>query len=725
MNALNDPTNPPSERGGYLGAAELEPRDAIVAGAVGQWTVRYTVGEAGIDEGGTIKLAKRFASDWETPQFDQPGAPGYATVRTDGDAKLSVRFAKKAHERPWMNWCILIDVHSGFLSPGNRVTIVLGDRSEGSPGIRAQTFVETRHDFRVFVDPTNAAVARSVPGSPTVPIIAGDAVELVCVVPTRVTVGEPARIRVRGQDRWMNPTSVPDGVRYSWEGDGTVDFAGDTMRFGAAGSGYVRAEAGGLVSRSNPVAALETEPAPKRYWGDLHAQSDATVGTGTEEEYFRFCRDRAFLDFASHQGNDFQMDDEDWARLTETVKAFNERGRFVVLPGYEWSANTPAGGDRNVFYCEDDQPIFRSSHWQIPDVTEDARTPAHPASELSARIRENGKAILAAHVGGRYADIRKCFDQEICPLVEVLSCWGVFEWMLWDAFDMGYVVGVMANSDGHKGRPGAEGPGAGDFGIAGGLTCVLADDLTRQAVFAALKQRRCYGTSGPRIDLAFSIDDQPMGSVITGAEGPLDLRAHAVGTNDLESLQLYEGREIVEVVHPPAFSNLGDTRRVRVSWQGARIRGRARRVDWSGVLRVEGAGILSAETVSFDSPADGITERGETEIAFRSRTTGDMDGIDILLDDPAAARVTLECAEGRFTAETAELRAGDGRRTWELGELDRRVTIHLYPEEIARTQLSLARQIQPPVASRTPYFVKAIQADGHAAWSSPVYVERT
>jgi hypothetical protein len=36
--------------------------------------------------------------------------------------------------------------------------------------------------------------------------------------------------------------------------------------------------------------------------------------------------------------------------------------------------------------------------------------------------------------------------------------------MLWDAFDMGYVVGVMCNSDGHKGRPGAEGPGAGQFG---------------------------------------------------------------------------------------------------------------------------------------------------------------------------------------------------------------------------------------------------------------------
>ena len=51
--------------------------------------------------------------------------------------------------------------------------------------------------------------------------------------------------------------------------------------------------------------------------------------------------------------------------------------------------------------------------------------------------------------------------------------------MLFDALDCGHVVGVMCNSDGHKGRPGAEGPGAGEFGIAGGLTCVLAGELSR------------------------------------------------------------------------------------------------------------------------------------------------------------------------------------------------------------------------------------------------------
>ncbi|MEZ4621452.1 MAG: hypothetical protein R2867_38950 [Caldilineaceae bacterium] len=64
-------------------------------------------------------------------------------------------------------------------------------------------------------------------------------------------------------------------------------------------------------------------------------------------------------------------------------------------------------------------------------------------------------------------DIRRYFDGDLGPLVEVVSCWGVFEWLLWDAFDMGYTVGIMCNSDGHKGRPkGLKDRSLGEFGIA-------------------------------------------------------------------------------------------------------------------------------------------------------------------------------------------------------------------------------------------------------------------
>jgi hypothetical protein len=541
-----------------LGTVTLEPAGPVVAGSIGQWILVYTVGSYGVDEHGTIKLVHRLASDWQNPQFDQPAEPAYTTVTTAGQVKLGISYRKKAYQRPWTSG-LVIDVYDGCLVPGDTVTITLGDQSQGSAGIRAQTFQESVHEFRVLVDPTNAHIMQPLPTSPQFPVVAGPPVELVCIVPSQAVVGEPVEISVKGQDVWINPTPAPDGISLNWIGSGEATIEGRRLTIHSPGVGYVavsvRFGSARLSCRSNPITAFEQPPPLKKYWGDLHAQTASTVGTGTEAEYFTFGRDVARLDFTSHQGNDFQINDELWQHLNETVQAFHEDGRFVVFPGYEWSANTPAGGDRNVFYREEGLPIFRSKHWQI-ETSEDKQTPAHPANVLFERIRQQvdpDKVLLAAHVGGRYADIRRYFDQELNPLVEVVSCWGVFEWLLWDAFDMGYIVGVMGNSDGHKGRPGAEGPGAGQFGIVNGLTCVLAESLTREAIFAALKARRCYSTTGPRIDLSFEIIDRQMGSVVS-LQGRAAVRASVKGAAPLESLTLYRGKEAIKSVQPTVFA---------------------------------------------------------------------------------------------------------------------------------------------------------------------------
>ena len=68
--------------------------------------------------------------------------------------------------------------------------------------------------------------------------------------------------------------------------------------------------------------------------------------------------------------------------------------------------------------------------------------------------------------------------------------------------------------NGHKGRPGAEGPGAGQFGIANGLTCALAEEKTRESIFRALKSRRCYGTSGARILLSLAYQMRERGAAL-------------------------------------------------------------------------------------------------------------------------------------------------------------------------------------------------------------------
>lgn len=693
---------------------------------MGTWTLDFTVGPYGVDEGGTMKVAQRFASDWEVPQFHEPGDPGYTTVTTTGDAKVSARYDPKGYIRPWMK-CIVIDVYDGSLKEGDVVTITMGDRSGGSPGIRAQTFQESHHEFMVLVDPTNACLPRRVPSSPGFAIIPQDPVSLVVVVPMTTVTGRKNEISVRGEDLWGNPTPCPPDVEFIWDGTGAArvernDSEGPSLTLEEPGHGRIVARWRSEEFVSNPTVAGVEAPEFSHYWGDLHAQSDATVGTGNEVEYFTYGRDSAFLDFTSHQGNDFQMTDEDWSRLNEVVAQFNDEGRFVVFPGYEWSANSPAGGDRNVFYLNEGRPIIRSSHWQIANTPADELTPAHPVPVLFERLRGNvplDEVLLASHVGGRYADIRPegYFDEALGPLVEVASCWGIFEWILWDAFDQGYTVGVMCNSDGHKGRPGAEGPGAGQFGIGGGLTCVLSEQLTRTSVFHALKERRCYGTSGPRIALWFEGNGLPMGSIIHADKSVL-FRARSVGVGPLEALQLYKGKERVAQVRAPEFVGADGSCRVRLSWGGARIRGRGRRVNWDGSVRVSGNSIQRVALHAFDSPADGIQSWNESEVVFQSRTTGDIDGLDVWLADARLGMISLETPQGRLSVDLAKLTVAPFRADY--GGLGIYAEIQRYPEEVLGRELTLEYDVSGD--DEAPYYVKAIQEDGHAAWSSPIYV---
>ena len=494
------------------------------------------------------------------------------------------------------------------------------------------------------------------------------------------------------------------------------------------GVGYLQVTAGRFSCRSNPIEVRAPGEIVKRFWGDLHAQTGTTVGIGSDDEYFSFGRDKARIDFTSHQGNDFQISDAYWATLNATVERYHEDGRFVVFPGYEWSGSSPTGGDHNIFYRRPGLPILRSSHWLVPEVPPSDLSPAHPADVFYTKMKEAvplEDVIVAQHVGGRYANLLEFFDEELITLVEVVSKWGVFEWMLWDAFDKGYMIGVMANSDGHHGRPGAEGAGMTVFGIRNGLTCALAPELTRDALFETLKLRRCYATTGDRLLLDFTANGEKMGHIFESHPTKLDFKASVTGTGPLESLQLYQGRDMIAEVRPAPFGpeSLIASNHIRVSWQGCRERGRQRRATWDGEVRVAGCEIISAETFSFDVVADGITGQTSTSVRFASKTTGDRDGLDLLLTDARQGTLIFDSALGQREIALAELTAAQPRQTFDFGGVDLQLVVERYPAEVTETALALNHSVVPPAGQRTPYFVKATQVDGQMAWASPIWLK--
>jgi hypothetical protein len=253
-------------------------------------------------------------------------------------------------------------------------------------------------------------------------------------------------------------------------------------------------EAGERLAGSNPVVIPTGETAG--YWGDLHGQSGETVGIDPLEDYVSFARDIAILDVVGHQGDDFQITNAFWAEINAVAAKVDAPGRFTMLPGYEWSANTPLHGDHNVLFRHEGERIHRSSHALLDDRS-DIETDARTLEELFAAL-SGVDCVMIAHVGGRPADISRAGDARLRTAVEAHSDWGAFEWIMTDAFDLGYRVGLGSNRDGHKGAPGASHPGASEFGAYGGLTCFLTEDLSRDGVFRSLRRRRHDGTTGWR-----------------------------------------------------------------------------------------------------------------------------------------------------------------------------------------------------------------------------------
>lgn len=227
------------------------------------------------------------------------------------------------------------------------------------------------------------------------------------------------------------------------------------------------AETGPLIVKQNYVAGI---------WGDLHGQTDETVGHKGIESYFEFARNKAFLDVTSHQGTHFQMNIAFWRKLNDLTSALDEPGRFVLFPGYEWSDNIAVGGDHDVFFRHEGREIRRCSHALLEDCS-DMEKDCHMLTDLYQSLKGEN-AVMYAHVGGRYANIFYDHNPLIETAVEMHSAWGQIEWLLTDGFPLGRRVGVVCNSDGHKGRPGASYRGSSTFGAYGGLD-LFPDERTQ------------------------------------------------------------------------------------------------------------------------------------------------------------------------------------------------------------------------------------------------------
>ena len=306
-----------------------------------------------------------------------------------------------------------------------------------------------------------------------------------------------------------------------------------------------------IVSRRLPMT--ETPPMDdvfegmSLFWGDVHTHSAYSCDCVrrsrmdmTPADLMAFARDRAGLDFFAvadhHQpamAPDQRLTRAQWEATIEDIRANHEPGRFVVFPAIEYRC---VRGDTAVVL-----------NW-LPTYDEIQQEDWTDIRRLWRGLEDRDYLTIphfhsrgALAEGEWYAND----DSRIEPVLEVFSDHGSFERE--DALEsgralckrfrfdrcgvhflkQGYRYGFVANSDDHKGHAGVN-----------GVTAVFSETLDRDALFAAYRERRVYGTTNARIRLIFTGNGRLMGSVIP-AERKRRLHVDVFAENELKRIDVF------------------------------------------------------------------------------------------------------------------------------------------------------------------------------------------
>ena len=254
--------------------------------------------------------------------------------------------------------------------------------------------------------------------------------------------------------------------------------------------------------------------------------------------------------------------EKDWELVREKVKEVNAEG-YPMFMGYEWQG-CGFDGDHNVFFLDNDQPMKHPMRYEELkkeyENTEAIAIPHHVAYQLKSRGKN-----WATH------------DEEFSPFAEIFSSHGCSEndTGMMDmerhlhmgprtgetcyerGLEAGLRVGCIASGDNHKV------PAVYDHGSM----CVLAENNSKEAIWEAMKARRVYGVSRSRMDIDFTVDGKPMGSVVPA--GKHELKFSVKAADAIDRVEILKNNILDEMaVHSGTWETrkIGDEEVIRVKF---------------------------------------------------------------------------------------------------------------------------------------------------------------
>jgi len=527
--------------------------------------------DVALEEGSRIEV--QFPNAWyvltgpsftRTVQCENSAAEHYITVSAPSvpDTKFSLSLTPRHLTYP-----------EGAVRHGRCVTAVLAS-GRIPPGAPVEVrYANTRAPYLSGTEEVYLRVNGEPPEKPPLLTVRGGPhASFRILAPSCVRPGEPFEVLIVSLDRFENLSATRFREQSLFLSDGRkvadgIEFAG-SIRVAAAihEEGVHRFVFRGTLS--NPVrVSRDSRPL---FWGDLHIHTKLSHdGQGTDP--YRYAREASGLDFAAVADHWESLGPGGYRILEEWAEEAHEPGRFVSILGDERNPKELTG-HHNVYFARPGEMrghrALRSGEPGEQPNTFSALAGADPSSLI----------IIPHHTGISFGDlpatgkgaaitIDVCDDRGLRPVVEIYSHHGQSE--RWDPqhilayefnrmrnperrantsvpgphycqdwWKMGRRFGVIGSSDDHSCRGGRR---------HGGVAAVWAEELTREGIFAALRQRRCYATTGERILVEFSLDGLSMGQAgkrLSGERAVVKLRVWATQTIiRLEILRFRFGRD--------------------------------------------------------------------------------------------------------------------------------------------------------------------------------------
>lgn len=332
--------------------------------------------------------------------------------------------------------------------------------------------------------------------------------------------GEEITLTCEGESAKIYFAVSADGVNYQPDMPYTAPICFEKGFAAAYLKAYSKAEGCEPGEVTQAVFTEKFTPDWNVYFGQLHAHTNLSDGTGSVEEAFDYASKVENLDFFAVTDHSDSFDNADagaigadgagistgWAAGKQAAASVTN-GNFVGLFGFEMT------------WPEDKQlghiSTFNTPGWQTRDQEDFENVPTALEHYYKALTTVPGSVSQFNHPDIIHGDFER-FDHyspqydAVISLLEVAGEDGVVDCAYYDlALDKGWHVAPTNNQNNHNGQ-------WGDASRA--RTVILAETLTEEALYDAMKDRRVYATQDSDLTVYYTLNGAVMGSILPKSE---------------------------------------------------------------------------------------------------------------------------------------------------------------------------------------------------------------